>query len=114
MHDMVDNLGSALAVEAHAGGDREAETWDSARDVDAKVKALADAIKAADGSVILFTGAGISTSAGVPDYHSPLNTKLKTGPGVWTLKNAQRGAEVATFTEKRCDSHRFAAAVRHR
>ncbi len=28
--------------------------------------------------------AGISTSAGVPDYRSSADTVLKTGPGIWT------------------------------
>jgi NAD-dependent SIR2 family protein deacetylase len=37
---------------------------------------------------VAFTGAGISTSTGVPDFRSGMNTVLKTGAGVWTLRDA--------------------------
>ena len=33
--------------------------------------------------MIAFTGAGISTSSGVPDYRSGLGTVLKCGAGAW-------------------------------
>lgn len=35
---------------------------------------------------IAFTGAGISTSAGVADFRSGINTVLPTGPGLWEKK----------------------------
>ena len=35
---------------------------------------------------VAFTGAGISTAAGISDYRSGVNTVLNVGPGVWEKK----------------------------
>lgn len=32
---------------------------------------------------LLFTGAGCSTSIGIPDYRSGTDTIVETGPGIW-------------------------------
>ncbi len=47
-----------------------------------KVKTLISLLNSSK-SPLIFTGAGISTSSGIPDYRSSYKTSLKTGPGVW-------------------------------
>lgn len=47
-----------------------------------KIKQLSSILFSAK-NPLLFTGAGISTSSGVPDYRSSYQTLLKTGPGSW-------------------------------
>ena len=64
------------------------EYFDSPQKLERKVSLLAGWIKASNHS-IAFTGAGISTSAGIPDYRSGYDTVLPTGPGEWE-KEAQK------------------------
>ncbi|CAE8610233.1 unnamed protein product [Polarella glacialis] len=65
-------------------GDRLVEYFDSAAELEAKCQRLASMIRGAR-HVIAFTGAGISTGAGIADFRSGMNTKLPTGPGLWEL-----------------------------
>lgn len=54
-----------------------------------KIVELAKMIKASK-HFIAFTGAGISTSAGIPDFRSGKDTVLNTGAGVWTKRAAEK------------------------
>ena len=62
------------------------EYFDSPQDLDKKVTRLAELIKSCN-HFITFTGAGISTSTGIPDFRSGIDTVLDTGAGKWE-KNA--------------------------
>ncbi|XP_054727226.1 NAD-dependent protein deacetylase Sirt6 [Anastrepha obliqua] len=54
------------------------ERFDSAETVEKKCAELVDWMLAARGRIVIHTGAGISTSAGIPDFRGP--------KGVWTLE----------------------------
>ena len=58
------------------------EFFDSPKVLDEKVEKLAMMVLSSE-HMVSFTGAGISTSAGIPDYRSGWNTVLPTGPGCW-------------------------------
>ncbi|KAL9650688.1 hypothetical protein ABK040_001744 [Willaertia magna] len=61
------------------------EFFDEESVVIAKAKELAEKIKKAK-HVVIYTGAGVSTSARIPDYRGP--------KGVWTLKESGRSSEI--------------------
>ena len=58
------------------------EYFDSPEVLDQKIEMLAEMVIMSQ-HMVAFTGAGISTAAGVPDYRSGYNTVLETGPGCW-------------------------------
>lgn len=58
------------------------EIFDSLEILLPKIKTLVEFVKTSKNPVF-FTGAGISTFAGIPDYRSSFKTTLKTGPGLW-------------------------------
>lgn len=66
-----------MAFSAHKDEAMMVETREPPEAVDAKATTLADALRAAK-HVVVFTGAGISTSAGIADYRGP--------QGAWTLQ----------------------------
>ena len=61
------------------------EYFDSPAVLDAKVTQLAQWVRECN-HMTAFTGAGVSTSTGIPDYRSGYQTVLETGPGQWELE----------------------------
>ena len=70
---------------AHKTDEEKKEYFDSPEELELKIEQLATWIKESS-HFIAFTGAGISTSAGIPDFRSGKDTVLKTGPGAWEKK----------------------------
>ena len=66
-----------MAFSAHDDDDSVRERVESDERVEAKARTLANQIRKSE-HFIVFTGAGISTSAGVPDFRGP--------QGKWTLE----------------------------
>lgn len=58
------------------------EYFDTPEELDRKCDLLAQWIKSSE-HFVAFTGAGISTAAGIPDFRSGYDTVLETGPGAW-------------------------------
>lgn len=58
------------------------EYFDTPEELDRKCDLLAQWIRASE-HFVAFTGAGISTAAGIPDFRSGYDTVLETGPGAW-------------------------------
>lgn len=83
------------------------EYFDPPEELEAKVARLAEMITESS-HFIAFTGAGVSTSTGIPDFRSGYNTVLPTGPGMWEELAEQRPVvrEVKEMTQAvPSDSH---------
>ena len=84
-----------MAQTAHRTEEEKKEYFDSPEVLDEKVTQLAEMILTSE-HFVAFTGAGISTSSGIPDYRSGFDTVLKTGPGAWeSLANKRKFEESA-------------------
>ena len=78
----------------HASASATKEYFDHDEVLDAKATKLVEMIKAAKHFVV-FTGAGISTSVGIPDFRSGPKTVLKTGAGLWQRRSSStKGAKM--------------------
>ena len=58
------------------------EYFDKPQVLEHKVEQLAQWIRECN-NLTTFTGAGLSTACGIPDYRSGYGTVLPTGPGCW-------------------------------
>lgn len=58
------------------------EYFDTPEVLEEKVNLLTEMVLTS-AHFVSFTGAGISTACGIPDYRSGHNTVLETGPGCW-------------------------------
>lgn len=71
-----------MAATAHTSEEEKREFFDTPEELETKVEVLAQWVRESSHFTV-FTGAGISTSAGIPDFRSGYNTVLPTGPGAW-------------------------------
>ncbi|CAG9329276.1 unnamed protein product [Blepharisma stoltei] len=70
---------------AHRTEEEKKEYFDSPEELERKIDILAQWIRESS-HFMAFTGAGVSTSSGIPDYRSGYGTVLQTGPGAWERK----------------------------
>ena len=63
------------------------EFFDDPKTLQTKIRRLAELIRNSK-HFCAFTGAGISTAAGIADFRSGINTKLDTGAGKWAKEAA--------------------------
>ena len=68
------------------------EYFDSTEEFSEKINDFVNLIKTSK-HIICFTGAGISTFAGIPDYRSTKETVLPTGAGVHTRDQSSKKEE---------------------
>ncbi len=76
----------------HHSAEETKEYFDSEETLAAKADKLVEMIKASK-HFVSFTGAGISTSVGIPDFRSGPKTVLKTGAGLWQQKAASKSGK---------------------
>jgi len=87
------------------------EYFDTPEVLDAKIEKLAEMIRAST-YFCAFTGAGISTASGIPDYRSGADTKLKTGAGCWeNAANIQKARQAGTLVNAPAKKNEFCVKI---
>ena len=71
-----------MADTAHKTEEEKKEYFDEPAVLEEKLNMLVEMVLTSE-HFVAFTGAGISTSSGIPDYRSGFDTVLATGPGAW-------------------------------
>lgn len=74
-----------MAHSAHDNEEDVKEIYDSSEDLETKIKLLADLVKQSK-HLVVFTGAGISTSAGIHDFRGPTGKWTREAKGLKPLK----------------------------
>jgi len=91
------------------------EFFDAPDVLAAKIKYLAKLVKRSK-HFVAFTGAGISTAAGIADYRSGINTALDTGAGKWAkdaARKAGRADEIKAPKRKKISSFKAVPTAAH-
>lgn len=78
-----------MASSAIKSEEEKKEYFDSEEELEYKINKLVKYIRKSK-CFVGFTGAGISTSCGIPDFRSGYNTVLQTGPGAWEVLKENR------------------------
>ena len=99
-----------MASTAIKNDEEKTEFFDSPEVLDAKVSEFAEMIQASE-HMVAFTGAGISTSVGIPDYRSGANTVISTGPGCWETQANIQKAKAAGKDIKRIPMSNFNTTI---
>ena len=71
-----------MADTAHKTEEEKKEYFDEPEVLEEKLNMLVEMVLTSE-HFVAFTGAGISTASGIPDYRSGFDTVLATGPGAW-------------------------------
>ena len=71
-----------MADTAHKTEEEKKEHFDEPAVLEEKINMLVEMVLTSE-HFVAFTGAGISTASGIPDYRSGFDTVLQTGPGAW-------------------------------
>jgi len=86
------------------------EYFDEPSELQSKIKKLAELVKKSKHFVV-YTGAGISTSCGIADYRSGLNTVLETGAGKWAKEAAAKQGKLSREAVKKMNKAQKAKKV---